>query len=230
MRPPSQPPSTASARAEILPGIWLDGRLALWLPAERLLIVADLHWGYSASHRARGNLLPIWGDDEIAQRLRALIADYQPAEMLWLGDTVHAAEGAARAEQFIRESPAPIVLLAGNHDRRWRNAGEQTLRRGNWFFHHGDRTPTVPEGCIEIIGHHHPAVSWSDGAGTRLKRPALVVRRHRLILPAFSPWAAGTPWNDSLAAGDTLWIVTPNRIFALPPAPPAVRPTPSTAA
>jgi metallophosphoesterase superfamily enzyme len=142
---------------------------------------------------------------------------------------VHAAEGAARAEQFMREATVPIVLLAGNHDRRWRSAGEQTLRRGNWFFHHGDRAPAVPEGCTEIIGHHHPAIGWSDGAGARFKRPALVASRRRLILPAFSPWAAGTPWNDSLAAGDTLWIVAPNRIFALPTASFAGQTTPPTA-
>lgn len=205
-------------------GVWLDSRLALWLEGERLLVVADLHWGYATSHRARGNLLPLWGDEEVEGRLRALIAEYDPAGLLWLGDTVHAAEGGARAERFIRESPVPVTLLAGNHDRRWKLAGEASLQRHPWFFHHGDRTPDVPDGCVEIVGHHHPAVSWSDGAGTRFKVPALVASPRRLILPAFSPWAAGTPWNDRLAATDTLWIVAPNRVFNLPP---AVRPATS---
>src|SRR5215218_8471646 len=91
-------------RTEIQPGIWLDSRLAVWLAAERVLVVADLHWGYAASHRARGNLLPWWGDEEIEQRLDLLIRDYEPAEMLWLGDVVHAAEGSARAERFLRRT------------------------------------------------------------------------------------------------------------------------------
>lgn len=216
MRLPAPSPRLSPARVEILPGAWLDSRLALWLAAERLLVVADLHWGYAASHRARGNLLPIWGDDEIEARLRALIAEYQPAELLWLGDNVHAAEGGARAERFVRESPVPLTLLAGNHDRRWRGASERTLRRGAWFFHHGDLEPGVPAGCVEIVGHHHPAVSWNDGAGSRLKLPALVAGPRRVILPAFSPWAAGTPWSERLAAGETLWAIAPNRIFALP--------------
>jgi metallophosphoesterase superfamily enzyme len=68
-------PSSSIARTEVCPGVWLDARLALWLAAERLLIIADLHWGYAASHRARGNLLPWWGDDDIEQRLRALLDD-----------------------------------------------------------------------------------------------------------------------------------------------------------
>ena len=208
--------SSMSVRTEVQPGVWLDSRLALWLSNERLLVVADLHWGYVASHRARGNLLPWWGDEEIEMRLNALLADYRPAEMIWLGDCVHAAEGAARAERFLRQSSVPIIPLAGNHDRRWRTAGTVSATRGNYFFHHGDTAPKRPPACFEVVGHHHPAVNWGDGAGSRLKLPALVVSGRRLILPAFSPWAAGTPWSSNSETGETLWAVAPTRIFALP--------------
>lgn len=215
MRLPQNPPPT-SARVEILPGLWLDSRLALWIPAEGLLVVADLHWGYALSHRARGNLLPVWGDDEIEARLRALLNDYAPATMLWLGDIVHAAEGSARCERFVRESTVPITLLAGNHDRRWRATTLPSLVRGPYFFHHGDAALPVPAGALEIVGHHHPAVSWDDHAGTHVKLPALIASPRRLILPAFSPWAAGTPWNNALTAEDILWVIAPNRVFSLP--------------
>jgi uncharacterized protein len=216
MRVASSSSSSPSVRTEVQPGIWLDSRLALWFPMERLLVVADLHWGYAASHRARGNLLPWWGDEEIEQRLRALLEDYQPGEMIWVGDCVHAAEGAARAEVFLRQSTVPITPLTGNHDRRWRPAGETSTVRGNYFFHHGDKVPARPAHCIEVVGHHHPAVNWGDGAGSHLKLPALVVSDRRLVLPAFSPWAAGTPWNPPARAEETLWAVAPTRIFALP--------------
>ncbi len=217
MRAPSHSPiSSPTCRAEIQPGLWLDSRLALWLEAERLLVIADLHWGYAASHRARGHLLPWWGDDDIEQRLHALLAEYQPAAMLWLGDVVHAAEGAARAEAFIRNSPTPVTLIAGNHDRRWRGAGVPTLAQGTFFFHHGDVDRAVPPDCLEIVGHHHPAVSWWDGAGSNLKLPALVAAPRRLVLPAFSPWAAGTPWSAAPGARETLWAIAPTRIFSVP--------------
>jgi uncharacterized protein len=216
MRMASHLSSSTPVRTEIQPGVWLDSRLALWLPLERLLVIADLHWGYAASHRARGNLLPWWGDEEIEQRLRALLNDYHPAEMIWLGDVVHAAEGAARAEAFLRQTAVPVTLLAGNHDRRWRSAGAASTLRGNYFFHHGDTAPARPPQSIEVIGHHHPAVSWGDGAGSRLKLPALVVSANRLILPAFSPWAAGTPWSTHSENEETLWAIAPTRIFALP--------------
>lgn len=208
--------STSPVRAEIRPGIWLDSRLALWIGAQRLLVIADPHWGFAASHRARGNLLPWWGDDEIETQLDSLVTAYQPAEMLWLGDVVHAAAGSARAEAYLRASRVPVTLLAGNHDRCWPTARERSSRRENFFFHHGDGAPVIPAGALEIVGHHHPAVSWGDAAGSRLKLPALIASPTRLILPAFSPWAAGTPWNDRLGAEDTGWVIAPHRIFALP--------------
>lgn len=216
MRTPLRETSAALVRTEIRPDLWLDARRALWVESGRLLVVADLHWGYVACHRARGNLLPVWGDDEMASSLTALIADYAPAEMIWLGDVVHAAEGGARADAFARAAGVPVTLLAGNHDRRWNGARERSCVRGEYFFHHGDQTLPVPAGCIEVVGHHHPAVSWGDGAGGRAKLPALVTSARRIVLPAFSPWAAGTSWRPDLRGEETLWAIAPRRIFALP--------------
>jgi len=216
---PAPLPSTRTApiRQEVQPGVWLDSRRAVWLETERLLLIADLHWGYAASHRARGNLIPLWGDEEIAQRLNELETAYAPSEMLWLGDVVHAAEGGAAAEAYMRESRVPVTLIAGNHDRHWRLAGARSLTRGRFHFHHGDTTLALPPGTtVEVVGHHHPAVSWGDQAGSRLKLPALVASERRLILPAFSPWAAGTPWNGFRDTDEVLWAITPRRIFALP--------------
>ncbi len=206
-------------RTQIRPDVWLDARLALWFAAARRLVVADLHWGYAAAHRAHGNLLPDWGDPVIAARLDALIADYQPAEMLWLGDSIHAVAGRAAAEAWLATAKIPVTVLAGNHDRGWTGATTPSLLRDGHFFHHGDKALPVPPEAIEIVGHHHPAFSWNDGAGGRVKVPALIASPRRLILPAFSPWAAGSPWNNQLQADETLWIVTPKRIF------PFVRPT-----
>lgn len=206
MNPPARPP-----RVEVQPGLWFDARRAVWLAAERILAIADPHWGYAASHRARGNLLPCWGDDDIESTLRQLVAEYAPAEMVWLGDIVHAAEGAARVERFLAAPPVPTTVLAGNHDRRWRGASERVLVRGAFVFHHGDQPIPLPPGAREMVGHHHPALAWGDGAGARVKLPALVVSPTRVVLPAFSPWAAGTPWRAQ--PGEVLWAASATRIF-----------------
>jgi hypothetical protein len=135
--------------------------------------------------------------------------------MIWLGDVVHAAEGSARAENFLRAAPFPVTIVAGNHDRRWRRATENVAVRGSYFFHHGHINAAVPTNALEMIGHHHPAVSWSDGAGTHVKLPALIASRRRLVLPAFSPWATGTPWVSDRDAEETHWAIAPTRIFAV---------------
>lgn len=211
-------PKIPPPRSEIRPGVWLDGRLGVFFEASGLLAVADLHWGYAESHRHRGNLLPAWGDDDIERRLNDLVASYRPREMLWLGDSLHTLAGRTRAEAYLRAAPVPVILLQGNHDARWPAAQSRSLQRGGFYFHHGDRTPTPdewPADSVEVVGHHHPAMVWRDGAGLRLKLPALVSSPRRLVLPAFSPWAAGSPWTPN-ESEETLWAISARRIFALP--------------
>jgi metallophosphoesterase superfamily enzyme len=137
--------------------------------------------------------------------------------VIWLGDSVHALPGREAAERFIAEhAGVTITVLAGNHDFRWKRVQERSLVRDGYFLHHGHQDIGVPADAVEVIGHHHPAVSWYDGAGGRLKLPALVDSPGRLILPAFSPWSAGTPWNSQLRPGESLWALAPRRVFRVP--------------
>ena len=93
-----------SAHAEIRPGWWLSAERALYLEEQRTLVVADIHWGYAFSHRRVGNLLPMWGNEEITRRLRRLLAYYVPARMIWLGDSLHTPQAAEFAEDFFARS------------------------------------------------------------------------------------------------------------------------------
>ena len=212
----------------IQPDVVFDARLALYLEATRTLIVADLHWGYAESHRATGNLFPLWGDDTLEATLRALLIDYAPAELVWLGDSLHTTRSAprarARAEAFVRDSPVPVHVIAGNHDALWAAVIPGPPVRGRFILHHGDRPldpdlPLLPPVSlrVEVIGHHHPAYTFRDGAGTRLKLPCLVQGPRRLIVPAFSPWAAGAAWNSRLVPGETLWAAGPRRLIPVRP-------------
>jgi uncharacterized protein len=202
-------------REQILPGVWLDSRRAVFFEELSLLAIADLHWGYAQSHRASGNLLPLWGDDRIARELNELIESYQPREMLWLGDSLHDLNGRASAERFLAEARCEVTLVLGNHDARWKVGRNREVRRANFFFHHGNNAAVVEPGVVEVIGHFHPAFDWWDGAGARMKLPALVQSERRLILPAFSPWAAGAPWTGQLRDDEKLWVVSPKRVFAV---------------
>jgi len=134
-------------------------------------------------------------------------------------DSLHTLAGAQTAEEYLRKASLAVTIVSGNHDARWSRAREHRfLQRGNFTLHHGDRVLLVPSGSCEIVGHLHPAVSWADGAGMRLKMPALVASDHRLVLPAFSPWAAGVPWKKPLP-GETIYAISSKRIFTVPYAP-----------
>jgi len=199
--------------------ILLDGRLALFHQRERWLAVADLHFGYELSQRAAGWLVPLWGMTSIAERLLQLIGEYHPTRLIVLGDLVHDQTAAAEALELlrrIRKVCEPIVV-AGNHDRKLRGAIEmvESWETGQFHFHHG-HCLVEPGGRIQIIGHHHPAETITDGAGLRLKCPAFVQQASCWIMPAFSPWAGGTKWTGENP--DRIWLCTPERVFRLPTA------------
>ena len=104
-------------------------------------------------------------------------------------------------------------MLRGNHDGKWSVGKEKSVSRDAGFFQHGDTTPEIRPDTVEVVSHFHPAFSWYDGAGGRVKLPGLVYGPKKIILPAFSPWAAGTPWNSELTDTEELWVISPRRIF-----------------
>src|ERR1044071_2657636 len=113
-------PIIASGRVAIAPNVLLDGRLALFHRKERWLAVADLHFGYELSQRAAGRLVPIWGMTSVEDRLRQLLADYQPQHLVIVGDVVHDRAGATEARRLIERLAAicELIVIAGNHDRQ----------------------------------------------------------------------------------------------------------------
>ena len=199
--------------------VLLDGRLALFHQKQRWLAVADLHFGYELSQRAAGRLVPLWGMTSVEARLRELLADYQPRRLIIVGDLVHDRAAAGEARKLIERlgDLCETIVLAGNHDRHL-GASMPLLdswQSGRFYFHHGHCQNEAGK-AIQIIGHHHPAASVSDGAGLRLKLPAFVQQDGCWILPAFSPWAAGASWKPE--PGSALWLCTPKRILRLPEA------------
>jgi hypothetical protein len=201
-------------RFELTAGLWLDARRAIWLPDTGALAVADLHLGYAWSHRAGGNLLPVSVDEDTIDRLRVLVDDYAPREVVVLGDVVHGFSAAAPVCEQLRRlhgeigARTALRLLAGNHDgwlpellaaARVQCAVEQESACGPHLLLHGHigdsaaaRLATVrAQGGRVIFGHEHPAITLSAGVATRARCPCFLVAEDALILPAFSPWSSG---------------------------------------
>ena len=197
--------------------VLLDGRLALLHQRQGWMAVADLHFGYEISQRAAGRLMPFWGMEMIERQLTGLLDDYRPRQLVVLGDLVHDGTARIAARELVTRLSrrCDVIILAGNHDRQLADAVsmQEDWRTEGFHFHHGHCELEAPHG-IQVIGHHHPAGAISDGAGLRLKLPAFVQQGNCWIMPAFSPWAAGTPWDADAAS--RIWLCTPQRILPFP--------------
>lgn len=199
------------AKFELLPGVILDARRAVYLADEKLLAIADLHLGYAWAHRHRGQLMPLATPDDSAERLKLLLDEYQPAAVAILGDIVHDTVPVAEFRESVRaflamvEERALLRLVAGNHDRALNREIAQPLIRdlqvGPHRLIHGDShsaeaAQTILDqsgraGGLLIMGHEHPAIGISDRVAHFVKVPCFLCAKGLLVLPAFSSWAAG---------------------------------------
>ena len=184
-----------SSSVVIAKNLRFDSRLAVIHETENWLAIADLHYGYELSQRAAGALFPAWGMQKIESRLAALIADYRPQTVLFLGDLVHTTAASSAFHLWtskLADSVPELILIRGNHDRRLKHSAlHDHWRIGRHVFHHGHQPPEMDSSEIGFSGHLHPAQTLSDGAGLSCKIPVLLQTASGYILPAFSPWAVG---------------------------------------
>ena len=212
------------ASAEVVPGVILDARLAIFHEQENWLALSDLHFGYEVSRRSDGGLWPLWGMDSIRERLLALLETWKPETLILVGDIVDSRAAPDEAIAWLHEIEGlcpSLVLVEGNHDRGEVKRHFPFVRHfetGDFFFHHGHEEPEVT-GRIEVSGHLHPSTRFSDGAGTSLKLPTFTREclgegREKWVLPAFSPWAGGHPAEPTSAAHRYhRWVCGKERVF-----------------
>ncbi|WP_207907665.1 ligase-associated DNA damage response endonuclease PdeM [Ancylobacter aquaticus] len=189
----------------------LDPAGALWWPAERALIVADLHLEKGSSFAARGVPLPPYDTRATLSLLAHLVARWNPRTLIALGDSFHDRGGAARLGEEERVSLAALaqgrdmVWIAGNHDPEpmpgigGRHAGELTL--GPLTLRHEPAEGRVREsGAGEIAGHFHP-VARVVVRGRSLRRRCFATDGRRLVMPALGAYAGGLNIRHAALAG-----------------------------
>lgn len=211
---------------------------ALWSEAAKAVLIADAHLGYGWAQRRRGELGPV-RDGQSGGKLTALIDELQPAEVVFLGDVVHAPRPGVEEREYIEstlagvQQRAAVTVVRGNHDRtfardflnlglsvvsEWRSAGVIGV--------HGDRALPQETGATVIAGHLHPSLTIEDHAGARHRVRVFLIGDGLIVLPAFSPFAAGydlsrglTPRMSELFRGRKMQTVaaTGKRVVSLGP-------------
>jgi DNA ligase-associated metallophosphoesterase len=195
----------------------VDGRALYW-PAERALIVADLHLEKGSWFASRGAMLPPWDSQATLERLGAAIRACDPRRVICLGDSFHDAAGPERLEagaaQLLGDlaGPRDWLWITGNHDGSSAallgGTALEELELAGVMLRHEAR-PHWPG--AELSGHFHP--KWAMRVrGRRIARPCGVIGGQRMILPAFGAYTGGLAADDpairaALAPATTLCAI-----------------------
>lgn len=203
--------------------VLLLAQKALYWPAARTLMVADIHFGKAVSFRALGVPVPGGTTSENLAALDALLRDFDIARIVFLGDFLHAK--AARAQATLqamlawrrRHAQLELVLVRGNHDV---HAGDpsallamtlvdEPFRCGPFALCHH---PELANDGYVIAGHVHPVYHLRSGRDS-LRLPCFVVGAQRAILPAFGAFTGGHPLIPQ--GTDRLYLVADELVFPI---------------
>ncbi|MFD1787975.1 ligase-associated DNA damage response endonuclease PdeM [Sphingomonas floccifaciens] len=180
-------------------GIELDALRegALFWPARRALLVADLHFEKASWFASFGQLLPPYDSLVTLDALTALV-DRTGAQEIWcLGDSFHDSKGCERLPQAAQDrlraltSATSWTWITGNHDAMMVDhcGGEivdEALVDGLVLRHEADPRDPRPE----LSGHFHPKLRVRV-RGKQVARRCFVATPTKLILPAFGALTGG---------------------------------------
>lgn len=170
---------------------------ALFWPARRALILADLHFEKASWYAATGQMLPPYDSAATLTAVEEAVAQSRPAEIWCLGDSFHDAAG---CERLPEDESARLRALAaahrwtwitGNHDAAIADPhggavlAEATVD-GLVLRHEADPHDPRPE----LSGHFHPKLRVSV-RGRLVARRCFVATTTKLILPAFGSLTGG---------------------------------------
>jgi uncharacterized protein len=155
-------------------------------------VAADLHLGYDQARIRAGDAVPVAPLEEQLAPLRQVILHHGIRRLAVAGDLVEDARCIEAVPRFLKCLASAQVeligLVPGNHDEGLTLDGAllfaKGLSLGTWQVVHGDKR--LPVGKV-VQGHIHPVLRWSR----HVAGPCYLVGSDRLILPAFSPDAAG---------------------------------------
>lgn len=176
--------------------IILSEKRALYWEREKALVIADVHLGKAAHFRQFGIPVPSSLLTADLERLTSLIAEFQPQQLIIVGDMFHHQNHNSDIDTFAswRHSfdGLKIILVQGNHDRlkplQYMHMDIE-LYKPNLSLHpfqfvHEYTEPN--ENYFSISGHIHPGVLLRGKAKQAMKLPCFAVNENQLVLPAFS--------------------------------------------
>lgn len=223
MIPPAMPAGSLALTIVDEPLVLLADR-ALWLPARRTVIVADLHWGKAAAFRAAFVPIPTGTTGRDLARLSKVLRETRAESLIVLGDLLHARAG--------RHTDTLDTVADWRDEHR---SVAITLVRGNHDAHAGDPPSSLDIACVDaplpigpfigvhepeshsagyvLSGHLHPCVSVRGRGRQHARLPAFVFGPSVGVLPAFSSFT-GTGMYEAVPH-DRLFVIADDEVIAV---------------
>jgi len=201
---------------EVFPGLEITNDLCAVMPSRKAVVLGDLHIGYESVMEQTGLHLPHIQMATMKETLRRVIERHSPERFVILGDLKHEFSRNLSQEWSevrdllgVLQERAEVIVVRGNHDNYLASIAsklgielvDELEMDGIWFVHGhlaNDKRPLV-------MGHEHPSVRLFDSVGACVKMPCYVhlPSQRILVMPAFSPLAAGTDFTG-MGRGGTL--------------------------
>lgn len=212
----------------------LPERAAFWRE-QKAVLVADCHFGKTASFRQHGLAVPEGGTADDLARLDGLIDRTGAGRLIIVGDFFHSPAGYSQDVMSAllawrrRHSSLRLTLVPGNHDRSLHRLPaeleldlvEDPHAEKEFRFIHDPAqvvvaaTSTAPVRQWHICGHLHPAIRLGDRRVRGLSAPCFWLQGGSvLVLPSF-----GTFTGSAVIApgtGDRVFAVAAGRILEVP--------------
>jgi DNA ligase-associated metallophosphoesterase len=201
----------------------LPDRAVMWRE-QRLLILADPHFGKAQVFRDEGIPVPAGATADDLDRLTRLIGQVHPRGLLFLGDLVHGPTahadrlGAEMSHWQQRHRETRFYLAVGNHDRRagdppaglrFDEAGEEIVI-GPFVFSH---RPDGPSSGYRIAGHLHPAVTLTGKGRTKESLPCFCFGPRGALLPSFGSFTGSRVVRPSRE--DRIYVVAGDEVVEI---------------
>lgn len=200
---------------------------ALFWPARRALLVADLHLEKASWYACRGQMLPPYDSISTLADLATLVAETGAREVWCLGDSFHDREGGERLSDRARDTLDGLTgvtdwsWITGNHDAGLAaDIGGRIMAEavvdGLVLRHEADPGDDRPE----LSGHFHPRLRVQM-RGRNVARRCFVAGTTKLILPAFGALTGGLDAGDPAicrAVGEPARALVPlaDRLLSFP--------------
>lgn len=173
----------------------LSPQKAIYWREHRALILSDLHLGKAGHFRKSGFAIPKSVDDGNLKRLDALIKEFEPTSIFFLGDLFHSTkneEWSSFKTWRDKHSEIQMYLAVGNHDlydaddyAELELTCSNSIHLSPFLMLHDEADVERTNGLYPISGHIHPSVRML-GKGRQSKRlPCFYFGQLGALLPAF---------------------------------------------